>query len=192
VLLEGRTPDEVLGELLGHCRRLAGDETVFIDEEVAASEQRTGERNRALAHFIAAEVNLRAPVDKVLDVYFHQCALAMTCRQLATIGRYLCAAGQPIGGEDPVVTPERARRINALMMTCGLYDASGEFAFRIGIPAKSGGGGGILGSVPGIASVAAWCPGLDEHGNSLLAVKAFEDLVRATGWSVFGPLILPA
>ncbi len=86
------------------------------------------------------------------------------------------------------MTPDRARRINSLMMSCGLYDASGEFGFRIGIPAKSGVGGGILGVVPGVASIAVWSPGLDEHGNSRLAVKALEELVRATGWSVFGPL----
>lgn len=191
VILEGRRPAEAIGDILDLCRRLSGDDTVEIDGKVAASEKRTGERNRALAHFIAAEGNLKCPVDKVLDVYFHQCSIAMSCRQLATAGRYLCAAGLPVGVEDRTVTPERARRINALMMTCGLYDASGEFAFRIGIPAKSGVGGGILGIVPGVASVAAWCPGLDEQGNSRLAMRAFEDLVRATGWSVFGPLTPP-
>jgi glutaminase len=187
VLLEGREPTEAVAEILSLCRRLSGA-TVEIDEAVAASETRTGERNRALAHFMAAEGNLRGPVEQVLEVYFHQCSIAMSCRQLAAAGRYLCAAGQAVGGEDATVTPERARRINALMMTCGLYDASGEFAFRIGIPAKSGVGGGILGVVPGVASIAAWCPGLDENGNSLLAVRAFEELVRATGWSVFGPI----
>lgn len=191
VLLEGRQPDETLEDILGLCRRLSNDETVYVDEKVAASETLTGDRNRALANFMKAEGNLREPVDKVLEVYFQQCAIAMSCRQLATAGRYLCAAGQPAGGEDSTVTPERARRLNSLMMTCGLYDASGEFAFRIGIPAKSGVGGGVLGIIPGVASVAAWCPGLDSNGNSRLAIEAFEELVRATGWSVFGPLVPP-
>ena len=188
VVLDGRQPDEAIQEILQLCRRLAGDDSIAIDAEVATSEVRTGERNRALAHLMSAEGNLRSPVEEVLNVYFHQCSIAMSCRQLATAGCYLAAAGQPIGGEDVTVTAERARRINALMVTCGQYDASGEFAFRVGIPAKSGVGGGILGIVPGVASVAAWCPGLDEKGNSLLACKAFEELVRTTGWSVFGPL----
>ncbi len=188
VILKGQSPDEAIAQMLGLCQRLADDPNVAIDAAVAASEMQTGARNRALAHFMAAEGNLSQPVEEVLEVYFNQCAVAMSCRQLAAAGRYLCAAGQTAGDEDSTVTPERARRINSLMMCCGLYDSSGEFAFRVGIPAKSGVGGGILGIVPGIASVAAWCPGLDENGNSKLAIEAFEELVRATGWSVFGPL----
>ncbi len=188
VILEGRDPATAIAEILALCRRLADDETISIDADVAASEARTGARNRALAHFIAAEGNLRNPVENVLEVYFNHCALEMTCRQLAMAGRYLASSGYIDGDEDPVVTPERARRINALMVTCGQYDASGEFAYRVGIPAKSGVGGGILGIVPGVASIAAWCPGLDEKGNSLLATRAFEELARATGWSVFGRL----
>lgn len=187
VLLEGRKPKEVIAEILRLCRRLAHDEGIEIDAEVAESETRTGDRNRALAYFMASEGNLRMPVDQVLQVYFHQCSVNMTCRQLAMAGRYLSAEGGTGEGEAPTVMPMRARRINALMMSCGLYDASGEFAFRVGIPAKSGVGGGVLGIVPGVASIAAWSPGLDEHGNSLLAVKALEELVRAAGWSVFGP-----
>lgn len=188
VVLGDRKPGEAIAEMLAFVRRISDDDTVSIDAAVAKSEMRTGARNRALAHFMAAEGNLNGPVEQVLELYFNQCALSMSCRQLAMAGRFLASAGHPAGMEDPTVTPERARRIDALMMTCGLYDASGEFAFRVGIPAKSGVGGGILGVVPGIASVAAWCPGLDDKGNSLLAGRAFEELVRATGWSVFGPI----
>jgi glutaminase len=188
VILDGRDPDAAIGDILGLCRRLADDDSIVVDQDVAASETRTGSRNRALAYFMAAEKNIRGDVEAVLKTYFHQCSIAMSCRQLAIAGHYLAAAGYPDGRTDRTVTAERARRINSLMVTCGLYDASGEFAFRIGIPAKSGVGGGILGIVPGIASVVAWCPGLDGRGNSLLAQKALEELVRATGWSVFGPL----
>ena len=188
VILDDRTPDVAIAEILELCRRLSGDEAVHIDSAVAASEILSGDRNRALAYFMAADDNINGSVTDVLEVYFNQCAIAMSCRQLAQAGRYLCAAGQANGDEDATVTPDRARRINSLMMSCGLYDASGEFGFRIGIPAKSGVGGGILGIVPGIASVAAWSPGLDEHGNSKLAIRALEELVRATGWSVFGPI----
>lgn len=186
IILEGQDTASAHAEFVGLCRRLSGDDSVAIDPAVAASEIRTGARNRALAHFISAEGNLRHPVEEVLEVYFTQCAVAMSCRQLAAAGRYLANCGHVAGVSDPVVTPERARRIAALMLTCGLYDASGEFAFRVGIPAKSGVGGGILGVVPGRASIAAWSPGLDDKGNSLLASRAFEELARATGWSVFG------
>ncbi|QDY68483.1 glutaminase [Qingshengfaniella alkalisoli] len=188
VLMDNQGPDKAIEQILGLCQRLANDQSMRIDGDVAASEMKTGGRNRALAHFMAAEGNLRGDVEDVLKIYFHQCSIAMSCRQLAMAGRFLASAGHLSGGEDPTVTPERARRINALMMTCGQYDASGEFAFRIGIPAKSGVGGGILGIVPGIASVVAWCPGLDAKGNSLLATRAFEELVRTIGWSVFGPI----
>ena len=188
IILGKRKPLAAIEEFVDLCRRFACDESIGIDADVAASEIATGARNRALAHFMAAEGNLKNPVEDVLELYFNQCALAMSCRQLAMSARFLASAGRLEGDDDPIITAERARRIVALMVTCGLYDASGEFAFRVGIPAKSGVGGGILGVVPGRASIAAWCPGLDEKGNSLLATRAFEELARATGWSIFGVL----
>ena len=188
IILGRRKPQAAIEEFVGLCRRFACDESIGIDADVAASEIATGARNRALAHFMAAEGNLKNPVEDVLELYFNQCAVAMSCRQLAMSARFLASAGRLEGDDDPIITAERARRIVALMVTCGLYDASGEFAFRVGIPAKSGVGGGILGVVPGRASIAAWCPGLDEKGNSLLATRAFEELARATGWSIFGLL----
>jgi glutaminase len=188
ILLGDRAPKGAIGEILTLVQRLAGDQRVAIDQAVAASEAQTGHRNRALANFMLAEGNLNNPVERILQVYFNQCAIAMSCRQLATAGCYLAAAGHSDQISDPVISPERARRLNALMMTCGHYDASGEFAFRVGIPGKSGVGGGIFGVVPGKASIAAWSPGLDEKGNSVLASRAFEELARRTGWSVFGPV----
>lgn len=126
------------------------------------------------------------PVDKVLGVYFHHCAIAMTCRQMARAGLFLAAGGRDPATGNSVVRAARARRINALMLTCGLYDASGDFAYRVGLPAKSGVGGGILAIAPGHASICVWSPGLDAAGNSLLGVLALERLVKKTGWSVFG------
>lgn len=187
VLLENRDATTTIDEIVGFCRELAGDGSVGIDEDVAASELRTGAKNRALAYFMAAEGNLKAPVEDVLSVYFNHCSIAMSCRQLARAGLFLAGGGLMPGSEERVISDERARRVTALMMTCGSYDASGEFAFRVGLPAKSGVGGGILGIVPGVAAITAWCPGLDAKGNSLLATAAFEDLVHQTGWSVFGP-----
>ncbi len=122
----------------------------------------------------------------VLGLYFHHCAIAMSCRQLAMAGRYLAFAGRHPTAGGKVISAERAKRINALMLTCGHYDGSGDFAFRVGIPAKSGVGGGILAVVPGKASIAVWSPGLDAQGNSVLGSAALELLSRRMNWSIFG------
>ena len=178
ILLGNGDPGEAIGDLLGFVRELVGDDTVEIDSEVANSEAATGFRNTALANYMRAFGTV-ARVDDALKVYFNQCAIAMSCRQLAMAGRYLMHGG------DGVIPPERARRILSLMLTCGHYDGSGEFAFRVGIPGKSGVGGGILAIVPGKASIAVWSPGLNARGNSKLGSEALEALAQATGWSVF-------
>ncbi|WP_274378981.1 glutaminase [Sphingomonas cavernae] len=184
-VLERGQPLSVIGELLRFVRFLAEDEAVEIDIEVSGSEADTGFRNLALANYMKAFGNLNNAVHDVLNVYFNQCALALSCRQLAMAGRYLAADGVHPGTGRHVISAARARRITALMLTCGHYDGSGEFAFRVGIPGKSGVGGGILGIVPGKASIAVWSPGLNERGNSLLGSRALERLAEATGWSVF-------
>jgi glutaminase len=126
------------------------------------------------------------PVNHILGVYFHHCAIAMSCRQLAMAGRYLAWSGRNPSTGHSVVSAERARRINAVMLTCGHYDGSGEFAFRVGLPGKSGVGGGVLAVAPGKASIAVWSPGLDAHGNSHLGRVALEALSKRMGWSIFG------
>ncbi|MCJ2177129.1 glutaminase [Novosphingobium album (ex Hu et al. 2023)] len=185
VLLGRSQPREAIGQLLRFVRMVAGDEDVVIDEAVARAEQDTGFRNMALANYMRAFGNVHAPVELVLGTYFHFCALAMSCRQLAMAGRYLMDGGRSDG--HSVVSPRRARRINALMMSCGHYDNSGDFAYRTGLPGKSGVGGGILAVAPGIASIAVWSPGLNPSGNSHLGQLALERLVHKTGWSVFEP-----
>jgi glutaminase len=129
--------------------------------------------------------NIHHPVEDTLSYYFHQCALAMSCRQLALAGRYLMFGGQDPETGLPIVQVQRARRILSMMMTCGHYDGSGEFVTRVGLPGKSGVGGGILAIAPGVASIAVWSPGLNERGNSQLGSLAMERLVERTGWSVF-------
>lgn len=187
VLLGRSEPGEAIAQMVRFVRTLAGDEagSIGIDETVALAEQDTGFRNMALANYMRAFGNIRAPVERVLGVYFHFCALAMSCRELAMAGRYLMNGGR-VGGHS-VITANRARRINALMMSCGHYDNSGDFAFRVGLPGKSGVGGGILCVAPGIASIAVWSPGLNPSGNSQLGTLALERLVQRTGWSVFEP-----
>ncbi|MCC7250525.1 glutaminase [Hyphomicrobium sp.] len=186
LILSGHQPREALGEILHFMRFLADDQTIAIDEAVAASEQRTGFRNAALANYMKSFGVLENPVEFTLGVYYHHCAIAMTCRQLATAGRFLAHLGRNPTTGMSVVHPERARRINAVMLTCGHYDGSGEFAYRVGLPGKSGVGGGILAIAPGKASIAVWSPGLDSNGNSHLGRIALESLTKRMGWSIFG------
>jgi glutaminase len=185
VVLGGAEPRDAIGDILRFVRFVSGDERVFIDSAVANSEAATGFRNAALANYMRSFGNVEHRVDDALKVYFHQCALAMSCRQLAMAGRYLMLDGVHPDTGRAVVTAQRARRILALMLTCGHYDGSGEFAFRVGIPGKSGVGGGILAVVPGKASIAVWSPGLNERGNSKLGSEALEHLAAATNWNVF-------
>lgn len=186
MILSGHAPREALGEILRFVRFLADDPTISIDEAVAASEKRTGFRNAALANYMKSFGVLENPVDLTLGVYFHHCAIAMSCRQLAMAGRFLAQYGRHPSTGLPVVMAERARRINAIMLTCGHYDGSGEFAYRVGLPGKSGVGGGILAIAPGRGSIAAWSPGLDASGNSRLGQIALETLSKRLGWSIFG------
>ena len=184
-LLDGGNTDATIAEILGFMRRLADDPAIVIDDEVAESEAETGFRNSALANFLRANANLTGPVEDVLRVYFNQCAIRMNCRQLARAGLFLAHAGQDPLNHARVTTPFRAKRINAVMMTCGHYDASGDFACRVGLPGKSGVGGGILAIAPRKAAICVWSPGLNAQGNSLVGSMALERLSSLTGWSVF-------
>jgi glutaminase len=186
VLLAGHQPREAIGEIVRFVRFLADDDDIAIDPAVAASETATGHRNAALAEFMRGFGNLHHEASHVLGVYFHQCAIAMSCRELAQAGSFLANGGvNPLTGHR-VVSPDRARRINALMLMCGHYDGSGDFAYKVGLPGKSGVGGGILAIAPGKASIAVWSPGLNQVGNSLLGTIALEMLAKRTGWSIFG------
>jgi glutaminase len=186
VILSGHPPREALGDILRFIRFAAQDDSIYIDDDVARSEKATGFRNAALANFMKSFGVLHNPVDHVLGTYFHHCAIAMSCRQLALAGRFLAHSGRNPDTGCSIVSAERARRINALMLTCGHYDGSGEFAYRVGLPGKSGVGGGILAIAPGRASIAVWSPGLDSYGNSALGRRALEKLAQRLKWSVFG------
>ena len=184
-LIGADTADAAIAELVSFLRVRSEDASIAIDDGVAMSESQAGALNRSLAHFVAAFGNLDNSVEEVLSVYFRQCAIAMSCRQLARASLYLA-----FDGVDPitcatVTTPDHCRRILSLMLTCGHYDNSGDFAFRIGLPGKSGVGGGILTIAPGIGAIAVWSPGLNQAGTSLAGAVALERMVEATGWSVF-------
>ena len=166
-------------------RRLVADESVDIDLKLARSEQELAHRNIAMANFIKSFGNLQNPVEDVVRSYCHQCAITMSCAELAVAASFLANGGNCSMQSTRILSTSQAKRINALMATCGTYDAAGDFAYRVGLPAKSGVGGGILAVVPGVATVCAWAPGLDDAGNSLVGVMALERLAEITGWSIF-------
>ncbi len=175
-------PEQALLEFM---RARAGDPGVGTDEVVARSERESGYRNVAVANFIRSFGNLDNDVQAVLDFYYLQCSLCMDCVDLARSVQYLADSGHCGISGTQVTTPEGATRINSLMMTAGTYDAAGDFAFYVGLPAKSGVGGGIVAVVPHVMGVCVWSPGLDEKGNSALGRYALHRFTRMTGLSVF-------
>ncbi|ANZ43301.1 glutaminase [Lentzea guizhouensis] len=170
--------------LLAFLREESGNDTIGIDEEVAKSELDHGDRNRALAHFMASYGNMRNPVDMVLHEYVRQCSIAMSCADLAKSALFLARHGVRNDGER-LLGVSGAKRVNAVMLTCGTYDAAGQFAYRVGLPGKSGVGGGIVAVVPGRCAICVWGPGLDARGNSVAGVDALDRFTTLTGWSVF-------
>lgn len=172
-------------DILEFVRNVAGNRSIDYDREVAKSERLTGYRNFALANFLKSFGRLDNDVEKVLDLYFHQCSISMSCLDLCRAVAFLANDGIDPASGDKIVPKPRARRINSLMLTCGLYDAVGNFAFRVGLPAKSGVGGGIVAVWPGKLTVCVWSPGLDTSGNSMAGTRALELFARRTGASVF-------
>ncbi len=174
-----------LDALLEFIRQRANNPGIEVDTDVAKSEAVAGFRNAALTNFIRSFDNIEQPVEQVLDFYFRQCAIAMSCEDLAQAFLHQADAGRCRRTGSQVISPVRARRINSLMLTCGTYDAAGDFAFHVGLPAKSGVGGGIAAVVPGALALAVWSPGLDERGNSLAGTAALARFTELTGWSIF-------
>jgi glutaminase len=170
--------------IVDYARVLSQNFAIAVDEDVASSERRVAHRNAAIAHLLCEHGRIASDPQALLDAYCRQCALAMSCQDLCRAFLPLANRGlSPVLGEG-VLTERQARRINALMMTCGMYDATGSFAFRVGIPAKSGVGGGIVAIVPQRCAVAVWSPGLDRSGNSLAGTAALELFVRMTDYGV--------
>ena len=175
---------DAFGAVRGLLRAQSGAPGVDADPAVVAREETHGDRNAAIAHLIAGYGNLDASVPTVLDHYFRQCALRMSCRELARAATFLVRHGVGHDGAR-LLSRSDAKRVNAVMLTCGTYDAAGEFAYRVGLPGKSGVSGGLLAIVPGRCALCAWSPRLDEAGNSVAAVAALDAFTTLTGWSVF-------
>ena len=182
--LLSHTPDAI-GDVLDFVRKISGSPTVQYDLAVAASERSNGFTNAALANFLKANHNLKNGVEEVLEAYFYHCSLAMSCEDLARAFQCLANHGVMEQGGPRLLSESQAKRLNAIMLSCGFYDEAGEFAFRVGLPGKSGVGGGIAAVLPGKWSVAVWSPAINRQGNSVAGMKALELLTTLTGESIF-------
>ncbi|MFK7956314.1 MAG: glutaminase [Lysobacterales bacterium] len=176
--------DNPLTEFLEFVRQLTGDDEVGYNERVARSERDTGYKNFAAANLLKSFGNLENPVDEVLDFYFHQCSIEMSCQQLSKAFHLFSNRGT-CAFDKAHITDSEAKRINAIMLTCGFYDEAGEFAFEVGLPGKSGVGGGILALLPNEYVIATWSPGLNAKGNSMLGMLALEQFTSRTKMSIF-------
>lgn len=177
--------DDPKQTLLEIVRELANNPNISFDSVVAKSENEWGDRNRALAYFIKDFGNIKNSVNKILDLYFHQCSLSMSCLDLVRAFSCLANAGKTIDSKKPIISERQTKRINSLLMTCGTYDSVGDFAYRVGLPGKSGVGGGIVAIMPGHFVLSVWSPGLNESGNSLVGTKALELFTTKTKTSIF-------
>ena len=185
--LLSKTPNtqEAFQELLTFIREISNDNAINLDQVIADSEMEYGFRNSALANLMKSFGNIDNDVLNVLTYYFQQCSIKMTTEQLSRAFLYLANNGvDPISKEE-ILTNQQAKRVNSLMLTCGHYDASGDFAFRVGLPGKSGVGGGIVAVIPGKMAIAVFSPGLNKNGNSVVGTKALELFTTYTGLSIF-------
>lgn len=171
-------------DFLNYVRDLTGDKSINFNKDVAQSEKITGFKNYAAANLLKSFKNLENPVEEVLDFYFHQCSIQMTCKQLTDAFFFLSNKGNCLLNKSRL-TKTQAKRINAIMLTCGFYDEAGEFAFEVGLPGKSGVGGGIVALLPDHFVITTWSPGLNKKGNSKLGMLALEQFTTKTKLSIF-------
>ena len=184
-LITGNTYQEKFDRILTLTRELRGNPSIEINEAVYRSEKACGSKNRALAYLLKSQGLLNDEVEDVLDCYFRACSIAVTCEDLAHIGFVLANRGRRSKDGQQIFPPEYARYVNAILMTCGMYDGSGEFALRVGVPAKSGVGGGIMAVVPGKMGIGIYSPALDRKGNSVAGIQLLERVSRELELSIF-------
>lgn len=184
-LIKGADYEERFQRLLALTRRLAGNPEISVDEAVYLSEKRTGSKNRALAYLLKSYGLLEDDPEDVVDCYFRACSISLNCRDLARIAYVLSNRGKLPQTEERVFPSRYATYVNAVMMTCGMYDGSGEFAVRVGVPAKSGVGGGIMAVVPGRMGIGIFSPSLDSKGNSVAGIRLLEGISHRLDLSVF-------
>ncbi|MBQ7386878.1 MAG: glutaminase A [Clostridia bacterium] len=184
-LIDGESFADKFDRLLGFTRKLAKNPALDVDEAVYLSEKATGSKNRALAYMLKAYGMIDCEVEEVVDIYFRACSISVDTHDLARIARVLSLHGKDPDTHEQIVPREYARYVNATLAICGMYDGSGEFAFKVGVPAKSGVGGGIMAVVPGRMGIGIYSPALDSKGNSSAGVRALELLNCELDLSVF-------
>lgn len=183
-MIKGKDARDRFGRLLDFFKKISEDETLDVNYKIYCGESETGNRNRAMGYFLKGEGIIEGNVEDALDIYFKQCSIEVTAKTLAKIGLFLANNGKLSTGEI-VITPKIATIVKTLMVTCGMYDSSGEFAVRAGIPSKSGVGGGILSVVPGKMGIGVYGPSLDKKGNSIAGVTLLEDLSNELNLTIF-------
>lgn len=183
-LIKGKTATDRLNRILQAFKNYAGRD-LYVDSSVFMSERTTGHRNRALAHLMRHFEMVDDRIDETLDLYFQQCALLVDCRDLALMAATLANHGINPRTGDRAIESEYVRDLLSVMYTCGMYNFAGEWAYRVGLPAKSGVSGGIIAIVPGKLGIAVFSPPLDEHGNSVRGVKVCEDLTNTCKLHLF-------
>ena len=183
-LIKGENYREKFDRLLDLTRLLANNPEIDVDEEVYQSEKATGNKNRALAFLMRSCGLLEGEVEEVLDCYFRACSIRVDCKDLARIAFVLANKGRDFAANQ--LFPARyAHYVNAIMMTCGMYDGAGDFAVTVGVPAKSGVGGGIMAVVPGRMGIGIYSPALDKKGNSIAGIRILRRLSRRLELSIF-------
>lgn len=183
-MIKGEDGEKKFKRVLDFFRIISENNTLNINEEVFLGEKETGNRNRAMGYFLKGEGLITGDVEEVLDIYFKQCSIEITAIDLAKIGLFLARGGVLSTGER-IVSEHIATIAKTLMATCGMYDGSGEFAIKVGIPSKSGVGGGILSVVPGKMGIGVFGPALDTKGNSIAGIAVLEEIAENFKFSIF-------
>ena len=184
-LIKGKNLKDKEERMLSFFRKLAKNDSLQINKSVYESEKLTGNRNRAMAYLLKNDGVIEGDVDETLDLYFKQCSIEVSVIDLARIGLLFANYGIDIETGERVISENISRMIKTFMVTCGMYDASGEFALKVGIPAKSGVGGGIMASIPNRMGIGVFGPSLDKKGNSIAGLKVLEELSQRLSLSIF-------
>ncbi len=172
-------------DFLAFIRDISDNPALDYSPHIAESEKSVGYRNMALCNFIKSFGNIKNQPEVVIDFYFSLCSIEMSCKELSHAFLFLANGGVKVTEQKEIITPSQAKRINAIMQTCGLYDESGEFTFKVGLPGKSGVGGGIIAIHPNRYTIATWSPRLNKKGNSLRGVRFLEEFTTSTKLSIF-------
>lgn len=183
--IKGKSNAEKISRIVDFYRKLTGNAHLTMDNKVYTSEKETGHRNRAMTYYMKDAKIIQGDAEEILDLYFQQCSILVNCRDLARIANVFANDGVIAGTGEEVIPQNIVKKVRTLMVTCGMYDASGEFAVRVGLPAKSGVGGGIMALAPQKMGIGIYGPALEGKGNSVVGMKVLEELSKELNLSIF-------